>query len=124
MAHRSPATVRVLDDRDVGEVLELCDRDPVANVFVSSRVRSGGLDPGALGAQMWGYYSGRRLESLCYAGANLGPVAATPVAVTALPERARRQGRPLSSVVGPAERVRDLSSMLRPYWGPAPAVRA
>ena len=78
MAHRSQAPVRVLDDRDMGEVLALCDRDPAANVFVSSRVRAGGLDPGALGAQMWGYYSGRRLESMCYAGANLVPVEATP----------------------------------------------
>src|SRR5260370_33397997 len=107
MGHRSPATVRVLDDRDVGEVLELCDRDPVANVFVSSRVRSGGLDPGALGAQMWGYYSGRRLESLCYAGANLVPVAATPASVTAFAERARRQGGRCAALGGPAERVGD-----------------
>src|SRR5260370_15134679 len=101
MAHRSPATVRVLDDRDVGEVLELCDRDPVANVFVSSRVRSGGLDPAALGAQMWGYYSGRRLESLCYAGANLVPVAASAAAITAFPERPRNAGRLSSSLVAP-----------------------
>jgi predicted GNAT family acetyltransferase len=124
MAHRSPAAVRVLDDRDVGEVLALCDQDPAANVFVSSRVRSGGLDPGALGAQMWGYYSGRRLESLCYAGANLVPVAATPAAITAFAERARRQGRRCSSLVGPADAVKNLWDLLRPYWGPARAVRA
>src|SRR6266566_8835579 len=124
MAHRSPAAVRVLDDRDVGEVLALCDQDPAANVFVSSRVRSCGLDPGALGAQMWGYYSGRRLESLCYAGANLVPVAATPAAVTAFAERARKQGRRCSSLVGPADAVNNLWDLLRPYWGPARAIRA
>jgi predicted GNAT family acetyltransferase len=124
MAHRSPAAVRVLDDRDVGEVLALCDQDPAANVFVSSRVRSGGLDPGALGAQMWGYYSGRRLESLCYAGANLVPVAATPAAIAAFAERARKQGRRCSSLVGPADAVKNLWDLLRPYWGPARAIRA
>jgi uncharacterized protein len=124
MAHRPPAAVRVLDDRDVDEVLALCDQDPAANVFVSSRVRSSGLDPGALGAQMWGYHPGRRLESLCYAGANLVPVAATPAAVAAFAERARKQGRRCSSLVGPADAVKDLWDLLRPYWGPARAIRA
>ncbi len=124
MAHRPPAAVRVLDDRDIGEVLALCDRDPAANVFVSSRVRSGGLDPGALGAQMWGYYWGRQLESLCYAGANLIPVATTPAAISAFAERARKQGRRCSSLVGPADAVKDLWELLRPDWGPARAIRA
>src|SRR5437660_5331470 len=71
------ASVRLLDDRDRGAVLAICDRDPVTNVFVSSRVRSLGLEPGRLGAQMWGHAPGGRLESLCYSGANLVPVAAT-----------------------------------------------
>ncbi len=124
MAHRSAAAARVLDDRDRGEVLALCDRDPAANVFVSSRVRAAGLDPGALGAQMWGYYSGRKLESACYAGANLVPVAATPAGSRAFAERARRQGRRCSSLVGPAEAVKDLWEILRPCWGPARAIRA
>ena len=62
IAHRSAAT-RVLDDRDHSEVLALCERDPAANVFVSSRVRAAGLDQGAFGAQIWGYYAGRELVS-------------------------------------------------------------
>ncbi len=115
--------VRVLDDRDLDEVLALCDRDPAVNVFVSSRVRSGGLDPRTLGAQMWGYYSGRRLESLCYAGANLVPVDATAPAIRAFAERARKQGRRCSSLVGPVAAVKDLWALLRPYWGPARAIR-
>jgi predicted GNAT family acetyltransferase len=114
----------VLDDRDTGELLALCDRDPAANVFVSSRVLAGGLDPVTLGAQMWGFYSGRRLESACYAGANLVPVEATPTAVRAFAERARRQGRRCSSLVGPAAAVGELWDLLRPYWGPARAIRA
>jgi uncharacterized protein len=124
MAHRPPAPVRLLDDRDLDEVLALCDRDPAANVFVSSRVRSGGLDPGALGAQMWGYFSGGQLESVCYAGANLVPVGATPAAIHAFAERAHKQGRRCSSLVGPAAAVKDLWELLRPYWGPARAIRS
>jgi uncharacterized protein len=124
MAHRSPAPLRLLDDRDLDEVLALCDRDPATNVFVSSRVRSSGLDPGALGAQMWGYYAGSQLESICYAGANLVPVEATPAAVRAFAERAHKQGRRCSSLVGSAAAVQGLWEFLRPYWGPARAVRS
>jgi predicted GNAT family acetyltransferase len=116
--------VRVLDDHYRDEVLAILDSDPVANVFVSSRVHAVGLDPGRLGAQMWGYVSDGRLASLCYSGANLIPVAAGSDAVRAFAERARAQGRRCSSVVGPLETVTELWGMLGPYWGPARAVRA
>jgi predicted GNAT family acetyltransferase len=116
--------VRVLDDRYRNEVLAILDSDPVANVFVSSRVHAAGLDPGRLGAQMWGYMSDGRLTSLCYSGANLIPVAAGSDAVRAFAERARAQGRRCSSIVGPLETVSELWEMLCPYWGPARAVRA
>jgi predicted GNAT family acetyltransferase len=108
---------RLLDNRDRDEVIELCDRDPVVNVFISSRVREAGLDPARLGGQLWGYQSGGRLASLCYAGANLVPVAATPPAVTAFAGRARLLGRRCSSIVGPAQDVLSLWEMLRTYWG-------
>jgi GNAT superfamily N-acetyltransferase len=117
------ASVRLLDERDRGAVLAICDRDPVTNVFVSSRVRALGLEPGRLGAQMWGHAPGGRLESLCYSGANLVPVAATPDAVVAFADRALRQGRRCSSVVGPATAVQALWGLLRPHWGPAREVR-
>jgi len=115
--------VRLLDERDRGTVLAICDRDPVANVFVSSRVRALGLEPGRLGAQVWGHGTAGRLESLCYSGANLVPVAATPDAVAAFADRALRQGRRCSSVVGPAGEVQALWALLRPRWGPARDVR-
>ncbi|MBV9095564.1 MAG: GNAT family N-acetyltransferase [Streptosporangiaceae bacterium] len=115
--------VRLLDEQDRGAVLAICDADPVTNVFVSSRVRSLGLDPGRLGAQLWGHARGGRLESLCYSGANLVPVAATPDAVAAFADRALRQGRRCSSVVGPAAQVQALWALLRPRWGPPRDVR-
>src|ERR1700746_2371261 len=117
------SAVRLLDERDRGAVLAICDRDPVTNVFVSSRVRALGLEPGRLGAQMWGHAPGGRLESLCYSGANLVPVAAPPDAVVAFADRALRQGRRCSSVVGPAAEVQALWALLRPHWGPAPEIR-
>ncbi|MFG1999431.1 GNAT family N-acetyltransferase [Spirillospora sp. NPDC048911] len=116
--------VRVLDDRHRDEVMAILDADPVANVFVASRVHTVGLDPGRLGAQMWGYMRDGRLASLCYAGANLIPVAADSQAVRAFAERAQAQGRRCSSIVGPKGAVGELWEILEPYWGPARAVRS
>ena len=115
---------RLLDDRDRAAALAVCAVDPVANVFVESRIRSYGLDPGRLGAQVWGFEQGGKLVSLCYGGANLVPVQATPAAITAFAERALRQGRRCSSLVGPSSAVSELWALLRPYWGPARDVRA
>lgn len=104
-------------------MLAICDREPVTNVFVSARVRTDGLNPSRLGAQVWGHQVGGRLRSLCYAGANLVPVAATPEAVAAFAGRARGQGRRCSSLVGPSPQVDALWRLLRPSWGPAREVR-
>jgi predicted GNAT family acetyltransferase len=115
---------RLLDDRDRAAALEVCAADPVANVFVESRIRIFGADPGRLGAQLWGFEQGGRLVSLCYSGANLVPVQATSAAVSAFADRALRQGRRCSSLVGPSAAVSELWGFLRPYWGPARDVRA
>jgi predicted GNAT family acetyltransferase len=117
------ASVRVLDDRYREEALSILDADSIANVFVASRVHSVGLDQARLGAQMWGYADEGRLRSLCYSGANLVPVAATPDAVRAFAERARAQGRRCSSIVGPIDAVAQLWEILEPYWGPPRAIR-
>jgi predicted GNAT family acetyltransferase len=117
-------TLRLLTDHDRDEALALCDRDAVANVFVSSRIRHAGLDPRRLGAQVWGYYEAGQLVSLCYSGANLVPVAATGAAVSAFAERARMQGRRCSSIVGPADAVTPMWQLLAPSWGRPRDVRA
>jgi predicted GNAT family acetyltransferase len=115
--------VRVLDGRDLDEVVALLGRDPVADTFVAARVEAVGLDSWRLGAEMWGYGDRGRLESICYSGANLVPVQATPEAVRAFADRARRQGRRCSSVVGPAPAVLELWRLLKPHWGRAREVR-
>ena len=119
---RTP-TVRVLDDRDTPAVLDILRSDPVANVFVQSRVEAVGLQPWRLGAEMWGHQSEGRLVGLCYAGANLVPVAGDDTAIRAFGERARRQGRRCSSIVGAAQLVEPLWRLLEPTWGPARDVR-
>ena len=116
---------RLLDDRDRAAALAICDADPVANVFVASRIRSLGLEPARLGAQIWGFAGeDGRLTSLCYAGANLVPVQATSLALGAFADRALRQGRRCSSIVGPSAAVTELWGYLKSHWGPAREVRA
>jgi uncharacterized protein len=119
---RTP-TVRVLDDRDAPAVQDILSAHPVANVFVQSRVEAVGLQPWRLGAEMWGHQAEGRLVGLCYAGANLVPVAGDDAAIRAFGERARRQGRRCSSIVGAAHLVEPLWRLLEPAWGPARDVR-
>jgi predicted GNAT family acetyltransferase len=72
---------------------------------------------------MWGFEQAGRLTSLCYGGANLVPVQPTPASIAAFADRALRQGRRCSSVVGTSAAVKELWGLLRPYWGPARDVR-
>ncbi|WP_406497919.1 GNAT family N-acetyltransferase [Streptomyces sp. NBC_00846] len=117
-------TTRVLEPSDLGAALAILESEPVANAFVTARVRIAGLDPWRLGGEMWGWYADGRLRSLCYSGANLVPICATPEAVRAFADRARRTGRRCSSIVGPAEPTAQLWRLLEPGWGPAREVRA
>ncbi|MFB7942730.1 GNAT family N-acetyltransferase [Streptomyces sp. NPDC056049] len=117
-------TTRVLEPADLGAALAVLESAPVENAFVTARVRMAGLDPWRLGGEMWGWYSEGRLTSLCYAGANLVPICATPEAVRAFADRARRIGRRCSSIVGPAGPTGELWRLLEPAWGPARDVRA
>ncbi|WP_242573337.1 GNAT family N-acetyltransferase [Streptomyces sp. NP-1717] len=117
-------TTRVLDPGELGAALAILESEPVANAFVASRVQAAGLDPWRLGGEMWGWYADGRLRSLCYSGANLVPICATPEAVRAFADRARRTGRRCSSIVGPAGPTAQLWRLLEPNWGPAREVRA
>ncbi|MFE6869484.1 GNAT family N-acetyltransferase [Kitasatospora sp. NPDC057692] len=124
-AARALATTRVLEPPDLADALAVLHRDPVANAFVATRVEAVGLDPWRLGGEMWGWYDEQgELDALCYAGANLVLVNAGPPAVQAFAERARRQGRRCSSIVGPAGPTAALWALLERSWGPAREVRA
>jgi uncharacterized protein len=117
------APVRVLDDRDVSLALDILARDPITNVFVQSRVETVGLQPWRLGAEMWAHQTDGQVDGLCYAGANLVPVAGDDDALKAFADRARRQGRRCSSLVGDARLVEPFWRHLEPHWGAARDVR-
>ncbi len=123
LGHRGDASVSALDDRDRSAVLELCAHDPVANVFVSSRVLALGADAGRLGGQLWGLHRRGRLVAACWAGANVVPVQMGPDAVAPFAERLARAGRRCSSIVGDADAVNALWVRLQRSWGRAREVR-
>lgn len=115
--------LKVLARPDADEALQLLEQDPVANVFVTARLESAFQRGWSMGGQLWGYVSRGELIGLCYSGANLVPVCDDDEALTAFAERARRQGRRCSSIVGPHDQVTRLWQLLEPAWRPARDVR-
>ncbi len=117
------AELRILTVADLPAAMRLAERDPVANVFVLSRLLGGGLVSSRGGAEVWGYWVEGALASLLYVGANVVPVEADAAAVDAFAARAARSVRRCSSIVGPAAAVLPLWERLAPVWGPAREVR-
>jgi len=113
----------VLGPADLPAALEVLGGDPVTNVFVEYRSRMTQLDPRWLGGQMWGYVADGELMSLCHVGANLVPVAGTAESCAAFAQRALRQRRMSSTIVGPRDAVELLWSDLVDEWGAPREVR-
>ena len=115
--------LRVLTQDDRADLLALLGRDPVANVFVASRVHAAAGQPWRLAGDLWGHTTAGDLDGACWSGANLVPAEASADSLPVFAERARRQGRRCSSIVGPADLVLPLWALLEPSWGPAREVR-
>lgn len=95
----------------------ICDSDPAANVFVAARILEGAITtrPGSvLGLRVDG-----ALESLCWASANVVPVATTEVSRPFFVERLRRWRSHCASLLGPRDEVTGLWTELAPTWGTA-----
>jgi predicted GNAT family acetyltransferase len=117
-------SLRVLGAGDLPAALDHLSRDPVANVFVMSRIEAALQQPWRLGGELWGFGRGRSWSGLCYSGANLVPDAGSDdAALAAFADRARRRGRRCSSIVGPRHQVLTLWSDLVDVWGPGREVR-
>lgn len=106
----------MLGPGDLDQARRVLARDPVTDCFVASRVQASGLDTSRSGAEVWGFEERGRLQSLCWSGANLVPVQAGPAAVRAYADRARRQGRRCSSIVGASSMVEPLWRLLESSW--------
>jgi hypothetical protein len=118
-----PPSVRVLGLRDLAAAARIAERDPIANVFVLSRLEAMGHSGARACGELWGHQIDGKLRGLCFLGANVMPVEADEAALAAFGERAARLPRRCSSIVGRSEQVMRLWERLDPSWGPAREVR-
>ena len=112
---------RVSVVRDSAAVAGVLADDPVGSCMVAARVAEHGVDPRAVGGELW--TRRRAEESLCFAGANLIPLRGSSADLRAFADQALSAPRRCSSVVGPADLVLEMWERLRHGWGPARDVR-
>jgi predicted GNAT family acetyltransferase len=105
---------RLLTPADAPAVRRLLATDPVANVFVASRVDAGVLNPASAGV-LWGWPDDAP-SAILHIGANLAPVATTLDPVAAFVEAAGRR-RTCQSIVGPSWLALPLWEALGRRWG-------
>ena len=124
----APPLFRLVDERrvsvarDIIAVRDVLDSDPVAACMVASRVAEHGIEPSAIGGELW--TRRRATESLCYAGANLIPLRGALSDLNAFADKAMSSPRRCSSLVGRAELVLPMWQRLEQVWGPARDVRS
>jgi uncharacterized protein len=112
---------RVTVVRDAAMVQKVLDEDPVGTCMVASRVADYGIEPGAIGGELW--TRRRPTESLCYAGPNMIPLRGDVDDLNAFADKATSTARRCSSLVGRAELVMPMWRRLESVWGPARDVR-
>ncbi|WP_029112444.1 GNAT family N-acetyltransferase [Mycobacterium sp. URHB0044] len=112
---------RVTVVRDAAVVGQVLNEDPVGTCMVASRVADHGVDPTAIGGELW--TRRRPSESLCYAGPNLIPLRGDIGDLNAFADKAMGTARRCSSLVGRAELVMPMWHRLENAWGPARDVR-
>jgi uncharacterized protein len=122
---RQRVRVDVLDDSAIDALESLIDRDPFVNAGVAARVRAArSLDPQRLGGTMVGVWQGDELTGACYSGGNLVPVGGDAVSWERIARFVARRPRRCTSIVGRADSVEVLWSLLTRSWTAARSVRA
>lgn len=107
--------------REVAQVQQVFDEDPVGACMVAARVGDHGLDPVAIGGELW--TRSVPTESLCFAGVNLIPMRGTAADMMVFADKVMSAPRRCSSLVGRAELVLPMWQQLAQVWGPAREVR-
>ncbi|WP_051427626.1 DUF4081 domain-containing GNAT family N-acetyltransferase [Arthrobacter sp. H20] len=104
-------------DKEHNEALaRLVERDPTANVFITSHLEaSRGLSPSYEGGEVIGIFAGGELVSACWAGVNLVPIGVSAADGAALGTHLGQSGRKFSSIFGPAEAVLAIWSTLQQF---------
>jgi predicted GNAT family acetyltransferase len=120
------AQPRTLMSGDELALRSLVQRNPVLNCVVDARLqRVPDLSPRRLGGQLWGLQDeSNGLRAAAFAGGNLIPIGNDLNALELIAAQLARGGRSCSSIVGAADSVQAMWSVLARRWGPARAVRA
>jgi len=103
---------RTLNRRDTTALIELLDRDPVANIFTRSQVnlhRSAAPDGYA---RIVGLDGDAGLESACWVGANVAPTLMTEDEAKKYAQHALESRQRFASVFGPAQSVLAMHEVL------------
>ncbi|MCA1782793.1 MAG: GNAT family N-acetyltransferase [Dermatophilaceae bacterium] len=119
---RTRSVIRPLQPADREAALEVCAQDIASNVFVASRILDGVIDTQP--QSVLSHRSGRDVDALLWANANVVPVETTPESRSAFVDRLRRSRRRCASILGPREQVEQMWALVEPIWGQAREVRA
>lgn len=119
---RTRSVVRPLQPADREAALEVCAADIASNVFVASRILEGVIDTQP--HSVLAHRSGRGVDALMWANANLIPVETSHESRSAFVDRLRRGRRRCASILGPRAQVEHLWALIEPTWGSAREVRA
>lgn len=108
------------------ELDRLVAADPVANAVVAARLAMHPvLEPSRFGGVLLGAHDGAgELSGAAFSGGNLIPIGGSTADWVALADHVGRLRRVCTSIIGPAEAVATMWSVLEPSWGPARAIRA
>ena len=115
--------IRQLGESERATVERILDRDPYAGAQIAERVAAHGLNWWRADGRVYGYGTGRQIESLCWSGAHLVPVCTSPAAISSFADLLGTESRICSSIIGRADAVLDLWERLGGHWGPARDVR-
>ena len=100
----------------------MCAHDIASNVFVASRILEGVIDTQP--QSVLAHRSGRAVDALLWANANVVPVETTHESRSAFVERLRRARQRCASLLGPRDQVEQMWQLLEPAWGGAREIRA
>jgi uncharacterized protein len=118
------AAVRQLGEGERSEVERLLAEDPYVGAQVHERILARGLGWWRSDGRLFGYGARGQVDSLCWLGTQLTPVAADRPALDAFAETLLRFGRTCTSIVGRRDQVLDLWDRIGNRWGRARDVRA
>lgn len=119
---RATREVRALRPHERSQAMALCDRDPVAYVYVAARLAETDLHRPR--GPLLAYVPDGRLEALCWQSANLVPVECDSAAAAAFAAKVRRQQSQFSSIFGMDSQVEALWTQLRLWWREPLDIRA